>query len=395
MGIGNEDQTAFSFEGSWKEFAPIALSNALLTIVTLSFYRFWATTRERQYFWSQTRFIDDRLEWTGTGGELFRGFLLALLIFGLPWLILSFGLQAMILQGYTAAASVIGVLVFLIFIMLPGIARFRALRYRLSRTRWHGIRGGSDDPGIAYGFATIWRTIVGFLPLGIMIPWSMTTLWRERWNKMSFGPHLFRSNPQWSNLLGRFLLCGVGPIALAFGAVIVAVPIIMASGQQSGFSVGLILFLIIAVYASMVLFPVAYYAAFFREVVNTLELSTLEFSFTARTKDWILLFLGHGGLGLLALIVAFVIATPFGLMADVASLAPGDTLGVPLAIGLVLAFLLPFSLVMPFVRYRNWRFFIRHMEAGGEINLETLTQSTTKATVEGEGLLDALDIGAF
>ena len=60
-------ESAFGFDGTWQEFAPIAFTNLLLTIVTLGIYRFWATTRERQYFWSRTRFVDERLEWAGTG----------------------------------------------------------------------------------------------------------------------------------------------------------------------------------------------------------------------------------------------------------------------------------------------------------------------------------------
>src|SRR3546814_5539729 len=57
----------FAFEGNWRDYAPIAFTNLLLTIVTLGIYRFWATTRTRRYLWANTRFIDDRLEWTGTG----------------------------------------------------------------------------------------------------------------------------------------------------------------------------------------------------------------------------------------------------------------------------------------------------------------------------------------
>src|SRR5690606_18489998 len=73
-------ETAFGFDGTWQEFAPIAFTNLLLTIVTLGICRFWATTRERQYFWSRTRFVDERLEWAGTGMELFIGFLLVLVV---------------------------------------------------------------------------------------------------------------------------------------------------------------------------------------------------------------------------------------------------------------------------------------------------------------------------
>ncbi|WP_397603378.1 DUF898 family protein [Sphingorhabdus sp.] len=57
--------SAFRFHGSWQEFARIAFPNLLLTIVTLGIYRFWATTREREYLWGKTDFIDERLEWSG------------------------------------------------------------------------------------------------------------------------------------------------------------------------------------------------------------------------------------------------------------------------------------------------------------------------------------------
>lgn len=396
MGIGNQDETAFEFTGSWKEFAPIALTNALLSIVTLSFYRFWAITRERHYLWSHSRFIDDHLEWTGTGVELFKGFLLALILFGGPWLILTFGVQALVLQGYTMAAGILGVLAFLLLIMLPGFAKFRALRFRLSRTHWHGIRGGSDDPGIGYAFQTVWRTVLGYIPLTLMIPWSMTTLWKKRWDAMSFGPHNFVSNPSWEKMLGRYVIC-----ALLAPLLVVAVAAVVALGASAmsasnpspiAFGVSVVVF-----YAAFFIIPIAYYAAFFREGVDTLELSTLEFRFTARTKDWLILFLGHGGLGLLALLVAGLIAAPFIATTDFSKLGASDAqvLSQASIIGLAIAYLVPFSLVMPFIRYRNWRFFMRHMEAGGEIDLAALTQSTTRRAAEGEGLLDALDVGAF
>ena len=50
--------------------------NLLLTIVTLGIYRFWAKTRIRRYLWSQTEFLGDRFEYTGTGKELLIGFLI-------------------------------------------------------------------------------------------------------------------------------------------------------------------------------------------------------------------------------------------------------------------------------------------------------------------------------
>ena len=56
------DGRAIRFTGSWREYLPIAITNALLTIVTLGIYRFWATARQRRYLWSHTHVIDDTLE---------------------------------------------------------------------------------------------------------------------------------------------------------------------------------------------------------------------------------------------------------------------------------------------------------------------------------------------
>src|SRR3982751_3113454 len=74
------DDRAIRFTGTWREYLPIAATNALLIICTLGIYRFWATARQRRYLWSRTHVIDDTLEWTGTGKEMFIGFLIVIAI---------------------------------------------------------------------------------------------------------------------------------------------------------------------------------------------------------------------------------------------------------------------------------------------------------------------------
>ena len=76
---GRAHARAIHFYGDWREYLPIAFTNFLLTVVTLGIYRFWATARERRYLWSRTTVIDDPLEWTGTGKEMFVGFVIAVL----------------------------------------------------------------------------------------------------------------------------------------------------------------------------------------------------------------------------------------------------------------------------------------------------------------------------
>lgn len=218
---------------------------------------------------------------------------------------------------------------------------------------------------------------------------------------MSFGPHNFTSNPTWKNLIVRFALCYMGPlviIGLLFwwsftsGSLTrVGVP-----GQEGSVAGGLFLIVLI-IYVALPLLALIYYAAYTREVINSLGLSTLKFSFGARSMDWVLLLLGNLGLSVLALIIGFTGASVFGGIAAFGAIGTGGLggLGFGTIALIALSFILPLMLVGPFVRYRNWAFFIRHLEAGGEINLDALTQSSTRELKQGEGLLDAFDMGAI
>ncbi len=115
-----ENYSAFRFHGSWQEFARIAFPNLLLTIVTLGIYRFWATTRERDYLWSKTEFIDERLEWTGRGIELFIGFLMAFLLIGVPFIVIQLVSQGLIFRGEVLIAGLVTLTMFLLAVLPDG-----------------------------------------------------------------------------------------------------------------------------------------------------------------------------------------------------------------------------------------------------------------------------------
>lgn len=357
-----ESGTAFEFMSDWRTFAPIAFTNLLLSIVTLGIYLFWARARERRFLWSQTRLIDDRLEWTGTGLELFIGYVIAMVVFVIPLGGLQFLIQALSIRGHGGAAGLLILLLYFALIYLSGVAIFRALRYRLSRTLWHGIRGGSEVAGWRYGIEHVWRTIVGSMLLGLLVPWSMVSLWNARWNKMSFGPTMFESSARYEPVFKRYLLFYLVPII--FSVIIVAFIVVgilsgalnLHSGRPPDSATfviyGSIFYLLFFVVLGAV--AIIFYSAYFREVVGRLSLGDLSFAFTARTRDWLMLVLGN---------FALVIFT--------------------LGIGTI------------FLGYRNWTFFVRHMEVYGEVRLDLLTQSTTRAPGQGEGLIDAFDIGAF
>jgi uncharacterized membrane protein YjgN (DUF898 family) len=392
--------SAFGFHGNWVDFMKIAVPNLLLTVVTLGIYRFWATTRERQYLWSQTQFIDERLEWTGTGKELFIGFIMVFFLIGIPFAILQLVAQGAIFQGQPLVAGVLGFTMFAILFYLTGVAYYRALRYRLSRTYWRGIRGGSDDPGFHYGLSYVWKHVVAAIPLFLLYPWASISLWNERWSMMSFGPYRFQSNAQWTQLMKRYMLFYLAPFLIFVVAIVAAV-----QGRSDGLGAGEVAamggFVVLIVFAVYILMPLAallYYSKFLRVGVGGLRIGELEFEFKARSPDWILFFLANWLIWGIAFGLAFV---PISLVMGGEGFSPElfkqnmsaaiiGTLALSAVIGVI-----TLGLVNALIRYRSWKFFVTHMEAYGEVNLDKMSQSETVVSGHGEGLLDAFDVGAI
>ena len=348
-------ERAIRFTGNWREYLPIAASNVLLIIVTLGIYRFWAAARQRRYLWSRTEVIGDRLEWSGTGKEMFIGFLVVMAILLPFFLFFEFLFPALAARGKLAAASVVMILFYVAILYLSGVAEFRALRYRLSRTWWRGIRGGSDEPGWNYGGEYLGRIALAGMTIWIAWPWMATALFRSRWNEMSFGSLPFGSTLDAEGLKRRWAALYLIPVALLILGTIAAATIGLGSGggERASFS-AVVLGLVIAVYLAIPLLTLHWYAKFYRKAAETMSLGELEFGFDATTWQWLKLFLGN--------IALAVVTLGFGLA---------------------------------YWGYRNWAFMVRHMHLYGEINVTALGQSTTRAPTEAEGFADAFDMGAI
>ena len=340
---------AIEFTGTLREFIPIAATNALLTIVTLFIYRSWAKARERRYLWSRTRFIDDELQWTGTGLEMFLGFIVVALTLGVIGVMLAFGLPAVAIRiGPLWMLALIVSLYFAGF-FLYGIARFRGLRYRLSRTWWRGIRGGSDDGGLTYGRKALGYYSATFFLAGIFYPWAQAKLWNERWRKMSFGPYRFEADMTPEDTKGPFFVFwGI----LVVGGMVMGV--IGAMNALSGRPEEPNLVLELAFYAAAGFAYLNFLTAYYRTAAEWTRIGDIDFQFTAGFNDWLNFYLRTIGLTIVTL-----------------------------------------GLAMFVFEFRKWRFVASHLEAYGTVNVDELTQSRTAAPKEAEGFLDALDIGAF
>lgn len=198
-----------SHHGEVFELFGIYIVNMLLTIVTLGIYRFWAKTRIRRYLWSHTEFLEDRFEYTGTGKELVLGFFIVL-----AFLIAVLGVYTLVFTmiwpdwaGVPALAILYQVPLFIVSIPLAGVARFRARRYRLSRTLWRGIRGAQTGSSVRYGMMVAAYWLLTVLTLGFYWPYMRTRLVSYKLNHTWFGDRSLTFDGNGDALIGRFAIC--------------------------------------------------------------------------------------------------------------------------------------------------------------------------------------------
>ncbi|HEX3496205.1 MAG TPA: DUF898 family protein [Methylocella sp.] len=170
-GASSAPPARVAFSGENGEFRRLVTRGALLELVTFGFYRFWLATNIRRHLWSNTSVEGDALEYTGTARELLIGFLFALAIL-VPIYLVYFviGIEA---ERWQAFASVPLGLFFYGFALF---AVYRARRYRLTRTLWHGVRFWMTGSGLAYALRALGWTFLTVLTLGLVYPWRAAAL---------------------------------------------------------------------------------------------------------------------------------------------------------------------------------------------------------------------------
>jgi uncharacterized membrane protein YjgN (DUF898 family) len=157
-----------SFFGKGGDFFKIKIVNIIFSICTLGLYYPWAKAKTLSYLYSHTSFEDQPFAFTGTGKEMFKGFIKALLFLAIIFSVIFVGVlqhrPLIVLAGYI-----------LLLLILP-IAIHGAYKYRMAKTTWRGIRFGylGDRAELAKLFFTgIFLTII---TLGIYGAWFQIKL---------------------------------------------------------------------------------------------------------------------------------------------------------------------------------------------------------------------------
>jgi len=318
------DSPRIAYEGRVGALYGLVIVNLLLTIITLGVYRFWARTRLRRYIWAHTTVGNEAFEYTGTGGELFKGFLLAVAIF-LPAGI-ALAVAQVLLPPEFAAGLTLVFYVGIFFLALAGA--FAARRYQMRRTTWRGIRFTVDGSAWAYARAMAWRLVVLPFTMFLMLPWIAAANLRRTLGQTRFGsaPAHFDGA---GGVLFPWMILAVGvfwavavPVAVGIGYLVWLTGLDdLRDPALSNLLAVLVLAGILGLFVAWFLAGAVYRAATLRFTFENLALDRMRFGFGPSIGRTVRFLLGNA----LLVVVTLGLAFPWALHRRLVFIAAGIT----------------------------------------------------------------------
>lgn len=355
----------------------LVLRNLSLNLVTLWFYRFWAKTRWRRHIWSNVSLLGDPIEYTGTGEEMFKGFLVALAV--LAPLFILFNLWQLAVSESAVGLFFEQIVYFATLYFLIVAARFYARRYRLSRTRWRGVPLALDARFIDY--VKVHFTQHGLALLTLFLLWPRASLMVEAWlmSRTRLGSVYFDCKVEWRPAFWpwiTFLFAALLTIGIILGRLAATMPQVFGDFGLPSLSLWWAFF--------AVLFTAASYAAYrvklLRQTIGGLSLGNVFFASEARAAP----------------IITFIVV-------GIATLLAIGTLGTLMVIGsgsLFVVFVMPIVFLFAFAIIRDaWvaPWMIDHVVTSVTItnpsSLNDIASAAQDSMTRGEGLADSFDVG--
>jgi uncharacterized membrane protein YjgN (DUF898 family) len=378
----------------------IVIKGTLLTFMTLGIYRFWYRVNLRRYYWSNTTLLGDGFEYTGTGRELLVGFLIMLAIF-VP---INFAASLVGLFAGEVVGSVISA--FAAALILPALIQifiYRARGYRLSRTRYRGIRFHQTGTGTAFLVTTAKWLLLTALSFGIVMPYLREAMHRYKISNTHFGSlnASCGSNPKalmakWLPVWGVMILTLLvgGSVAVFFALAAIGGSIAGSAAVGSGLAFILFAGIPLAGMLVVAILWQVYRVHEFRHFVSTTRFGELALSSdaSAKTVIWITV-------KFLAMLVAFgiglvVMAGIIGgveALSDIASDESEALGGLLLLIALGFVALIGYALIKEIYLSRKlWQHYSGSIALTNTSQLASIIQSQG---LEGSALGDSFDPG--
>jgi uncharacterized membrane protein YjgN (DUF898 family) len=424
-----------TFDNRGDRLIGLGLVNGLLKIVSLGLYAFWGKTEVRKRLWSFTRLNGEPLEYTGTGKELFLGFLVVFFAFVLPLMIGGF-LVAYFFPGQRGAIAIYQFAAYALFFFLLGNALYRAQRYRLSRTRWRGIRAGLEGSPATYGWTYFWTLVapfalvaglagavaaagspplaggigaLGFIAALWVLPWRSNKLQAMITNDMRFGDRALSYSGTARPLYKRYFFAWAGSALLYVAAAVASAYYAYTSGlitmveeriPPTGEQVGAFAAIWIGVLIAIGLITAWYRANQMNHFAGHTHLDAATFKLNASGKSLMWLLFSNWMLSALGVLAGIALG---GFAAYGAGLWPeppepgmeaADPGVLPVIIMLV-PIVITTTLATTFAQFRSARYFLSRLKLDGAVDLGAILQSQSSGPKRGEGLAQVFDLDAF
>ncbi|MEO9516498.1 MAG: DUF898 family protein [Paracoccaceae bacterium] len=383
------------YYGQGKPLFLLYLKTAILTLISLGIYRFWGKTRIRKYIWSAVSLDEDTFEYTGTGLEKLLGFLVAVVILAvylgiIQMALLFFGLS-LLKEATTQAEQLaqLGTIYLTFFAVMPLLlfAQYRARRYKLSRTRWRGLRFGMENGAWGYVLRALWYYFLSMITLGILMPLSTFKLEKYMVDRTWYGNVKFHQSGRWQNLYGGFR-----HVFISLGIIVASTVLLTVQAPP------LLGFIVFFVGYTWFLIGLVYYRVFaFNYLTGKKVLDEkVLFLSEARTGTVVkIAIIGSIVIGLLFAVIAGVVSGIAYQMRDaligLENIAVGPLIisGVLyIAVIMITGGLNLVMIIQPIIGH-----VVNHVTVDGAEYLSAIQQRAGDDGADAEGFADALDIG--
>lgn len=196
---------SIKYHGKGSGFASQLIKNLFFTVCTFGIYYPWAKTNLRKYIWQNIEIIDTRLEYTGTGREIFIGYLKVLFLYGSVLLglnyikpMISIGLNEIVTKVFSA-----------LFGLIVPVIIFNAYRYLAARTRYRGIYFGLVSGKKEFVGESLLGFVLSILSFGLYYPIMRNNQRKIIFNHLQYGNLFFKYEAPNKEI---FLMCIKGTL---------------------------------------------------------------------------------------------------------------------------------------------------------------------------------------
>jgi uncharacterized membrane protein YjgN (DUF898 family) len=226
----------FEFTGSGGEYFRIWIVNLLLTILTCGIYSAWAKVRREQYFRRNTLLDGSGFDYHGNPKSILKGRLIA-------WgLLLILTISEKLNPAYYAIA------VILLSPALPWLL-WRSFRFRARNTSWRGLRFDFQSSYLAAFITFVAYGLLTLVTLGLAFPLMFLRIKQFMLNNLSFGGFDFKTEATAKDFYVVFLIAAVAGTGSFVVVFIVGVALVAIAGSQfTSVALGIVVILFFLLY---------------------------------------------------------------------------------------------------------------------------------------------------